>query len=861
MREFWNLAPSDHAAFIKVDGSKVSYAQLANEVTSFRERLGPQRGLIGIQCDGDFRQYVAYLAALGSGFPVVLMAANQTAESTGLTLRYLYEPKADRLTQVSEVGPRIHPHMAVLLSTSGSTGATKWVRLSFENVAHNAMSIAKYLNLSSDDRAPMALPFQYSYGMSIINSHLSVGATVVLTEGSIIEPQFWKTFEAQRCTSLAGVPHSFDLLTQSGIKTAHLTHLRYMTQAGGRLAPSKVSAWVQRGRDEGWDFFVMYGQTEAGPRISYMKPEQALKTPSAIGSPVPGGRMWVADEAGNPVPDGTRGELFYRGPNTMMGYARGDDDLCLGRGSDVLETGDIAFRHPEGVFEIVGRKSRFVKLYGYRVGLDEVEKHLSERGMVTACAAMNDTMFVLVSKGDREQTEPEAVTQEISRWLNIPEHAFQVHAVDAIPRLENGKVDNRKVQALVEKLTAPRGDRAAWMPFLQRILGRDRREPASVEAVFKKHFSRADVDRSATFRSLGGDSLSYLSVGMELEKVMGALPENWGDLSIEELEQRVTERGWMARLDMPTLIRSLAIMLIVLNHFGVWNYGGDGAYALFMVAGWTFGAFTLRGVLENESSSTILVLIFRVALITFALTLLNYVVTGWGSIPAFFFIGNWISPGLQGSAWFIDVYVQTLLLITVLLAFPAVRRAFSENAFRMSAYLAGGAVAVAALSDAVIDMHHLYRRVPHLLGWFFLTGMAANAARTNLQRGIVSAIFLAGHFQFHLYELTLAKFGVFAALGLIWVQALPVPRLLSLPFRSVAGASLMIYLTHFNFYSLTRKLLFDDPTLAWGVAILGGVVIWKLYEPLDAFLSRKLSGLALRWSIDLPRIWHPERSV
>lgn len=118
----------------------------------------------------------------------------------------------------SEQPPSLHDDLALLLSTLGSTGATKWVRLSYCNIAANAASIADYPALSSDDRAPMALPFLYSYGMSVVNSHLAAGATIVLTEGSVTDPAFWQTFEQTACTSLAGVPHSFDLMDQARVR-------------------------------------------------------------------------------------------------------------------------------------------------------------------------------------------------------------------------------------------------------------------------------------------------------------------------------------------------------------------------------------------------------------------------------------------------------------------------------------------------------------------------------------------------------------------------------------------------------------------------------------------------------------------
>ena len=501
----------DHPAFIVPDGPVVSYGALSERVAAFSARLSAGRGLIEIVCDGHLNQYIAYLGALQARCPVILSAAG-TEGRQPFFVRYTYVPGRDALDVApGEEAQDLHPDLALLLSTSGSTGAAKAVRLSRANLEANAVSIAEYLELSPSDRAPMALPFQYSYGLSVVNSHLAVGATLVLTEGSVSEPAFWAQFRAARCSSLAGVPHTFELMEQAGIDSADLTDLRYMTQAGGKLAAAKVAAWSARAASEGWSFVVMYGQTEAAPRISYLPPARAAERPGAIGVAIPGGRLSVLDEAGQPVPDGTTGELVYQGPNVMMGYATQASDLALGQGPDVLHTGDLAVRHPDGLFEIVGRASRFVKLFGYRIGLDALETRLAEEGIEAAAHASGDALSVLVATGP-EDPEAQRTTARtaIARITSLPPTAATILTTDKLPRTENGKIDTKKVKNIIQNAQA-----SAPKPYEHSTSAEIRAR--ELQAIWAELLGLEHVGLDQSFYDLGGDSLSSLTATLQME--------------------------------------------------------------------------------------------------------------------------------------------------------------------------------------------------------------------------------------------------------------------------------------------------------------------------------------------------------
>ena len=184
----------------------------------------------------------------------------------------------------------------------------------------NARSIADYLDLRASDVAITSLPLHYCYGLSVLHSHLLVGASVVLTDLSVADACFWDLAGRTGVTGLAGVPHTYALLdaVHFGPALPELPALRYLTQAGGRMAPDRVREYAGLARERGVDLFVMYGQTEATARMAYLPPELALDHADTIGRPVPGGSFRLA-----PVPDAPAGcgELVYSGPNVMMGYA------------------------------------------------------------------------------------------------------------------------------------------------------------------------------------------------------------------------------------------------------------------------------------------------------------------------------------------------------------------------------------------------------------------------------------------------------------------------------------------------------------------------------------------------------------
>lgn len=855
--EFWHIPSTDDVAIYGPGDNIITYAQLNERVTNFRDRLNAGRGLLSIVCDGSLEQYIAYLAGLSGSHPVLLLPPDKMDIDQTYPVMYRYHSSKDQLDiNKQHANAALHPELALLLSTSGTTGASKCVKLSRANLAANATSIATYLNLSNTDRAPLALPFSYSYGMSLLNSHLAVGASLVLIEGSVSEAHFWNQFRIAGCTSLAGVPYSFHLMKQARIRTDEMPKLRYMTQAGGKLSPTDVSYWAERSRTEGWQFFVMYGQTEASPRISYLPPELALSSPSSIGVPVPGGKLKIELEEGIEADDGHPGELVYEGPNVMMGYAFTGEDLATEPGPQVLRTGDMAVRHPNGLYEIVGRRSRFVKLFGLRISLDEIESRLSKDGLVAAASSQLETIQILVEGDQKVRGRAVGIIQS---WLSIPENNFAVVTTDKLPRLSSGKLDRRTVKEVIQAQL----EEQPSQDMESSGTGGSRK---SVYEIFQQHLSRAGINRKLSFRQLGGDSLTFVAISIDLEKALGELPDRWDEIPIEQLETIKHTKSFTVSIDTPTILRAVAILLIASAHIGipVPGYSGGGADLLFVVAGWSFATFSLESVLRTHSVRPLISLIVRVAIPTLIYTAVTDVVTGYGEFPAYFLVGNWISPNLEGSAWFIDVYIQILLLMIPLLSLAKVRDQLIRRPYLTTLTATCISIGLATIFNQLFDTSDLFRRLPHLHLWMLLTGATTALAYSTRNRFLAMAAFCTGSALWAYFKVN--PNGIFEALSLralayemipgvflvgglllLWVRNIPVPRLFAPALRHIASASLFIYLTHIKLAEYTQRLLgFESPAIGLVVALSVGVLLWRAYGPIDRFIGGLITRVPSR---------------
>ncbi|WP_282692258.1 AMP-binding protein [Streptomyces sp. CC208A] len=808
----------DRTAVVTADGA-LSYRALAGRVEDAARRLGPERRLVLLPGANSLGALVVHLAALSAGHVVLLVPGDHPEAVAGLTAAYdpdvVVHPEEDGEWRFEERHPgsshTLHPDLALLLSTSGSTGSPKLVRLSYENLQANAESIAAYLGIRDTDRAATTLPMHYCYGLSVIHSHLLRGAGVVLTGLSVADACFWELFRTAGCTALAGVPYTFDLLDRVGFADMDLPRLRYVTQAGGRLAPERVARYAGLGQRRGWDLFVMYGQTEATARMAYLPPALAVANPSAIGVPVPGGsfRLEPAEEA--PEADGV-GELVYTGPNVMLGYAHSPEDLALGRTVDALRTGDLARRTGTGLYEIVGRRSRFLKILGLRVDPQRIEALLERHGLDALCAGDDEGLVLAVVR--EPGWDERRIRGRVVEECGLPARAVHVHLLPELPRLPTGKPDYQAVRALA----VPTGGS-----------GQEDGDGDDLCALYARILDRTDVTPDSSFVSLGGDSLSYVEMSLRLEQRLGRLPLHWHTATIRELEEREElpeeERGTARRsrrrsVETSVLLRAVAIVCVVGSHIGLFELRG-GAHLLLAVAGFNFARFLLasperRGRIRRSGRS-----IARIAVPTMAWTAFALLISDDYDLSNVLLLHNALWPEDMGPGihlWFVEALVYVLLVLTALLAVPAVHRLELRFPYGLPVALVAiglltryelvGLPARAQITDAVTVF------------WLFALGWAAARARTVPHRLLVTATALAAVPGFFPGEPRRELFVMAGFCLLVWFPTLPSVRRVNQAAGLLAGASLSIYLTHWQVYPL-----FDDFSkhLALAVSLVFGV--------------------------------------
>ena len=285
----------------------------------------------------------------------------------------------------------------------------------------------------------MTLPMNYTYGLSILNSHLFVGATVLVTDKGLMQKEFWQFFREQGATSFGGVPYTYEMLDRLRFFRMKLPSLRTMTQAGGKLTPELHRKFAEYAEANGKRFVVMYGQCEATARMGYLPADKAVEKCGSMGIAIPGGRFRLADADGNEIirPYMT-GELVYEGANVTLGYAERGEDLAKGdERHGILETGDMAQFDEDGFYYIVGRKKRFLKIYGNRVNLDEIDRLVKGRygDMDFASAGVDDHMYLFVTNA----SAAEDVRRYVVEKTGLNPVAFQTIALDTIPRNDSGK--------------------------------------------------------------------------------------------------------------------------------------------------------------------------------------------------------------------------------------------------------------------------------------------------------------------------------------------------------------------------------------------------------------------------------------
>ena len=455
--------PSSFAA-IDDGGGQLTYGEIA----TLRENLSkvlPERELVFCLCENRVGALAGFLALYDCKDVCLLLSAKidkgllgtlidtyrpsyfwMPEEKAGATnYQEVYSHKGYVLCKTGDKTPAMHPDLSMLMTTSGTTGSPKLVRHKYGNIESNAKNVASVFGWTENERGIIDLPMQYTMGLNVITSHLYAGATVLLIEVNLMSPKYWAFIKEQKGTNFTGVPFSYEILNRLRFGRMDLPYLTTLAEGGGKLSDNLFETFALYAQEKGKRFFATFGTTETSARLAFLPPQDAATHIGSIGRAIPEGKLILVDENGKEITDpDVEGELKYEGPNVTMGYGTCIEDLTKGdEFCGVYETGDLAKKDGDGYYYIVGRKKRFLKLFGLRVSLDQSEKIIKEHFDIECACTGDDTIMRIYIT---DETLRDEVKQLISDKTGLKTSYFDVRVIDAIPHFESGKINYRELK-------------------------------------------------------------------------------------------------------------------------------------------------------------------------------------------------------------------------------------------------------------------------------------------------------------------------------------------------------------------------------------------------------------------------------
>jgi acyl-coenzyme A synthetase/AMP-(fatty) acid ligase len=445
-------------AAIDDEGRSITYGELCGFCDEFYYLIG-KRTLIFILAENTVGSFAGYIASLSDKI-VPLILSCSTERGLLNNLLSLYKPEylwiPARMTGIFEYSPifskydytlvktnfftyELYQELSLLLPTSGSTGSPKLVRHSYRNVEANARNVSLLFELTKDERAIVILPMHYTMGLSVISSHIYAGASILLIKSNLTDKKFWNFIKQERATSFTGVPFSYEILHKLRFFRMDLPDLRIITQGGGKLSSSLFQECAEYAHTTDKKFIATYGQTEGTARMAFLSPELALHKNGSIGKAIPNGELFLVDETDTVINDNNiTGQMVFKGENVTLGYAlTGEDLIKEDENHGMLYTGDIAHRDDDGCYFIVGRMKRFLKIYGFRISLDEIEYLIKSKFSIDCCCSGSDELLTIMID---DNTQIEEISEFIIKKTGLFHKSFKIAKIDKIERNESGKI-------------------------------------------------------------------------------------------------------------------------------------------------------------------------------------------------------------------------------------------------------------------------------------------------------------------------------------------------------------------------------------------------------------------------------------
>jgi len=454
---FDQLVDSDKPAIYWQGQVHSTYEQLIVDTNSWLDRLtSDARKLIFLYVK-QHPETIAPLVACMASHHAVLLVSDGLPPERKQSLEECYQPHiviaADRQDSFSMRGTHsvlfdIHPDISLLLSTSGSTGTPRSVKLTSDNLLSNACGIASVLNIAANDNALVHLDLSYSYGLSVVTSHLYSGAALTITSDKLVDKKFWTTVEDMKVTHFPGVPYHYETMCRLKLENLPLTSVKTFTQAGGRLSKVYKDRIVDFTKASESKFYVMYGQTEASPRMSTLQPDMYEQHRESVGQALPDCTFTIEDDQKKSLPAGTEGQIVFRGPNVMLGYGVSKEDLANGDEiGGVLYTGDRGFVNEDGFLTVTGRDARMGKIYGWRINLDEVEREFEH--YLNACVVQLDNHLCIGHTNTLDEKARKELLNVVTEKYSLPVSVFRFVELHSIPTTSRNKTDYGSARQLM----------------------------------------------------------------------------------------------------------------------------------------------------------------------------------------------------------------------------------------------------------------------------------------------------------------------------------------------------------------------------------------------------------------------------
>ena len=441
-------------------GEKKTYAELLKDADHLSNFFGSKKVII-IFSENSYEFIVCHLAATRSNLVSILINPNiNENDLMELYKKYLPEyifckkktnlfGKYEKILNLMNFSLFkikkshkyfINSELSCLLTTSGTTGSSKYVKLSRKNILSNTIGISKLLNIKSNDTTITTMPPYYSYALSVINTHLMKGSKIIINDFSIIDKKFWILFNKLKPNNLNGVPYTFEILNKIKFEKMKISNLKYITQAGGKLDDGIKNKLIATCEEKKIKFYVMYGQTEASPRISIMPANLIRKFPKSVGTPMPGGKVWIEDDKHKIIlKKNVQGNLVYKGKNVFLGYSHSYKDL--GKKNEMkntLRTGDMGFIDKNGLIYITGRKKRILKIFGIRISLDLLESELRKHNYECICFG-NDKKLKIYLK-ENKKLDINQFNMNLKKITKLSPNFYEIITVAKFKRNEFGKI-------------------------------------------------------------------------------------------------------------------------------------------------------------------------------------------------------------------------------------------------------------------------------------------------------------------------------------------------------------------------------------------------------------------------------------